>query len=83
MSQTKRLRMFAGPNGSGKSTIKDVVSTDYLGHHLNPDDIEWQLRQEPVFDLSKYQSPELARVSNQLTLTDKLLTDDKFFSIFG
>ena len=59
MSQTKRLRMFAGPNGSGKSTIKDVVSADYLGHYLNPDDIERQLKQEPVFDLSEYQSPEL------------------------
>jgi predicted ABC-type ATPase len=44
--------MFAGPNGSGKSTIKDVVSTAYLGHYLNPDDIERQLKQEPVFNLA-------------------------------
>lgn len=59
MSQTKRLRMFAGPNGSGKSTIKDVVSTAYLGHYLNPDDIERQLRRKPVFNLNAYQSSEL------------------------
>lgn len=59
MSQTKRLRMFAGPNGSGKSTIKDVISTDYLGHYLNPDDIERKLSQNPVFNLNAYQSSEL------------------------
>ncbi|CAN5592382.1 zeta toxin family protein [soil metagenome] len=59
MSQTKRLRMFAGPNGSGKSTIKDIVATEYLGHYLNPDDIERHLKQEPVFSLADYQSSKL------------------------
>ena len=59
MSQTKRLRMFAGPNGSGKSTIKDMVPDAYLGHYLNPDDIERQLKQEPVFPLDDYQLSDL------------------------
>ncbi len=54
MSQPKRLRMFAGPNGSGKSTIKDVISTSHLGHYLNPDDIERQLKQNPIFALNAY-----------------------------
>lgn len=47
--------MFAGPNGSGKSTIKDIISTSHLGHYLNPDDIEQQLKKEPVFALNDYQ----------------------------
>ena len=39
-----RLRMFAGPNGSGKSTIKSVVSSKLLGHYLNPDEIEKEIK---------------------------------------
>ncbi len=39
-----RLRIFAGPNGSGKSTIKTVISSPLLGHYLNPDDIEKEIK---------------------------------------
>ncbi|SOD80289.1 zeta toxin family protein [Spirosoma fluviale] len=61
MIPTKRLRMFAGPNGSGKSTIKDIVSTAYLGHYLNPDDIERQLKQEPIYRVDDYNFPAMAQ----------------------
>lgn len=47
----RRLRMFAGPNGSGKSTIKSIISSNLLGHYLNPDDIEKQVRQQGYYDL--------------------------------
>jgi predicted ABC-type ATPase len=39
-----RLRIFAGPNGSGKSTIKTVISDSLLGHYLNPDEIEKEVK---------------------------------------
>ena len=74
MSQTKRLRMFAGPNGSGKSTIKDVVSADYLGHYLNPDDIERQLKQNSVFNLADYQLSELNQIAVRLFFSTHPLT---------
>ncbi len=47
----RRLRMFAGPNGSGKSTIKSVISSHLLGHYLNPDDIEKEVKQQGYYDL--------------------------------
>lgn len=43
MTDLKRMRVFAGPNGSGKSTVKGILPVSYLGHYLNPDDIERQL----------------------------------------
>lgn len=42
--------MFAGPNGSGKSTIKSVISPNLLGHYLNPDDIEKDVKRNGYFD---------------------------------
>ena len=51
------MRVFAGPNGSGKSTIKEVVSPDLLGHYLNPDDLERDLRENPFFPFSRYAIP--------------------------
>lgn len=53
-SATPRLRMFAGPNGSGKSTIKSVIAPSLLGVYINPDDIEKDIRQFDVLDLSAY-----------------------------
>lgn len=46
-----RLRVFAGPNGSGKSTIKAVVLPTILGHYLNPDDIEKEVKDKGYLDL--------------------------------
>ena len=45
-----KLRMFAGPNGSGKSTMKSVVPAAIIGHYLNPDDIEADIRRTGFFD---------------------------------
>jgi predicted ABC-type ATPase len=49
-----RLRMFAGPNGSGKSTIKSVVSSKLLGHYLNPDEIEKEIKDRDYLDIRGY-----------------------------
>jgi predicted ABC-type ATPase len=49
-----RLRMFAGPNGSGKSTIKSVVSSKLLGHYLNPDEIEKEIKDRDCLDIRGY-----------------------------
>ena len=49
-----RIRMFAGPNGSGKSTIKAVVSTRLLGHYLNPDEIEKEIKANGYLDIRGY-----------------------------
>jgi predicted ABC-type ATPase len=46
--------MFAGPNGSGKSTIKAVVSTRLLGHYLNPDEIEKEIKANGYLDIRGY-----------------------------
>ena len=54
---TSRMRVFAGPNGSGKSTIKEVISPDLLGHYLNPDDLERELRQHPYCSFTPYAIP--------------------------
>jgi predicted ABC-type ATPase len=54
MMDVPRLRMFAGPNGSGKSTIKSVVSTKLLGHYLNPDDIEKEIKTNGYLDIRGY-----------------------------
>ncbi|QDK80718.1 hypothetical protein EXU85_19740 [Spirosoma sp. KCTC 42546] len=57
MKGASRMRVFAGPNGSGKSTIKEVVSLDLLGHYLNPDELEGELRQHPFFKFSRFSLP--------------------------
>lgn len=52
---TSRLRVFAGPNGSGKSTIKEIVASNYdLGYYVNADDIELEIKNNPFFDLKKF-----------------------------
>ena len=47
----QRLRLFAGPNGSGKSTIKSVIPSSLLGHYLNPDEIEKEVKQQGYYDI--------------------------------
>ena len=51
---TPRLRMFAGPNGSGKSTLNTVISEALLGVYVNPDEIEKELKQSGLLNLSSY-----------------------------
>ena len=48
------MRTFAGPNGSGKSTLKPVLPTELLGVHLNPDEIEQEIRRQRYLDISAY-----------------------------
>ena len=54
MMEIPRIRMFAGPNGSGKSTIKAVVSAKLLGHYLNPDEIEKEIKAKGYLDIRGY-----------------------------
>jgi predicted ABC-type ATPase len=54
MAKYPRLRMFAGPNGSGKSTIKSVIGPELLGHYINPDDIERDIRQNGFLDVAVF-----------------------------
>ena len=49
-----RLRMFAGPNGSGKSTIKSVLPPELLGVHLNPDEIEEDIRKRGFLNVRTF-----------------------------
>ncbi len=49
----KRLRVFAGPNGSGKSTVKSVINSNLLGHYLNPDDIEKEVKRDGYYSIRK------------------------------
>jgi len=47
--------LFAGPNGSGKSTIFRQIDKDFdIGHYVNADDIENQLRKSHFIDLKKF-----------------------------
>lgn len=46
--------MFAGPNGSGKSTLKDMLPPHLLGHYVNPDDLERELRTTPRFSFARF-----------------------------
>ncbi len=46
--------MFAGPNGSGKSTLKDLLRPEWLGHYLNPDDLERELRAQPTLAFARF-----------------------------
>ena len=57
MSKLPRLRLFAGPNGSGKITIKQRLPAHWLGDYLNPDDLERELRQEPLLNVARYNLP--------------------------
>jgi predicted ABC-type ATPase len=50
-----RLRMIAGPNGSGKSTLIDALAEKFdLGHCLNPDLIDKELREKGMLDLAPW-----------------------------
>lgn len=46
--------MFAGPNGSGKSTLKKLLPDEYLGHYLNPDELEQRLAAGRAVDFGQY-----------------------------
>lgn len=53
--KNRRLRVFAGPNGSGKSTIlQEIISNYDIGHYINADDLEKQLREEGFVSLKNY-----------------------------
>jgi predicted ABC-type ATPase len=54
MSSIPRMRVFAGLNGSGKSTIKSVISPRLLGHYLNPDEIEKEVKSNDYLDIRDY-----------------------------
>lgn len=56
MSQKPRLRMFAGPNGSGKSTLKEMpeMPAELLGHYLNADDLERELRADARLPFARF-----------------------------
>jgi len=46
-----RLGIFALPNGSGKSTDKTFIPERLLGHYLNPEEIEKEVKNNDYFDL--------------------------------
>lgn len=55
MSKVKRLRLFAGPNGSGKSTLFETIKDKFhVGHFINSDLIEKEIRDKGFIDLSRY-----------------------------
>jgi predicted ABC-type ATPase len=47
--------MFAGPNGSGKSTIKSAIDPNLIGIYVNPDEIELQVKELGLLDLSHFE----------------------------
>lgn len=91
-----RMRVFAGPNGSGKSTIKAVISSKFLGHYLNPDEIEKSVNDNSYLDLRGmniktnrqevidffYQHPLLEKTENG-DFVDAIKYIDKGFIDFG
>ncbi len=53
--KSRRLRVFGGPNGSGKSTILNQIDAKYnIGHYVNADEIEKQLKSTQSISLSDY-----------------------------
>lgn len=53
--KSRRLRVFGGPNGSGKSTILNQIDAKYdIGHYINADEIEKQLKTSQSINLSSY-----------------------------
>lgn len=50
--RTPRIRMFAGPNGSGKSTMINGIDSRLSKLFLNADNLEKDLKNNPVLDLS-------------------------------
>lgn len=50
----KRLRVVAGPNGSGKSSVVfHILQNYYCGHFVNADELNKQLKDSHIIDLSK------------------------------
>ena len=74
MTGEKRMRIFAGPNGSGKSTVKEILPTSYLGHYLNPDDLERQLIASPIFSVHQFGFGPLDSVTVKQFFLDHPLT---------
>lgn len=79
--KVKRLRVFAGPNGSGKSTILNQIDLQYdIGHYINADLIEQELKLTGRIDLSEYSIPEINedsfdRFVKSHTITSKAIND--------
>jgi len=71
------MRMFAGPNGSGKSTLKSYLPAALLGVYLNPDEIEFQIRQNGFLDFSAY------GVQTQSTEALSAVTNSSFLNSAG
>lgn len=76
-----RLRIFAGPNGSGKTTIKKIIRPELLGIYINPDDIEKNIKQNNLIDLSVYKikttADEIFNFLNDSVLLKKANLTDK------
>lgn len=51
---TPRIRMFAGPNGSGKSTMISGLDSRLSKLFLNADNLERDLKANPVLDLNSF-----------------------------
>ena len=68
------MRIFAGPNGLGKSTVKDILSAAYLGHYLNPDDLERQLKQSSHFPIHSFSFGSVDSASVKRFFLDHPLT---------
>ncbi len=70
-----RLRMFAGPNGSGKSTMKSALQPKLLGHYVNADDIEKEIKKNACLYLRQFDikcsKSELIEFYRQSTLLAK------------
>lgn len=55
------MRVFAGPNGSGKTTIFDQIKEKFdIGHYVNADEIEKELRKNNSFTLNDFDLKDLA-----------------------
>ena len=68
--------MFAGPNGSGKSTIIQYLLPHQIGAYLNADDLEKQLKQTQILDLSHYHDClDASKLIDFLTSKNKKLGD--------
>jgi predicted ABC-type ATPase len=75
MNDFPRIRMFAGPNGSGKSTFKTILRRELLGVYINPDEMEKEIRDKGVLDLSVYQVKTDAEEILNFFKTSSLLTN--------
>ena len=77
------MRIFAGPNGSGKSTVKEILPAAYLGHYLNPDDLERQLNESSHFPIHPFSFGPVDSASvKRFFLDHPLTTKANFRSAF-